>query len=237
MSNVGITNSTWANHRRAKHDTYVTRGPISIKFGKSAPVRKTESDANLFFLNCVSTAQYFLQVYMHKMLYCRPADATRCAVHFLLDLLMSSIGLAGGDDSGAANGHPRNSLSLNGQSGTASTAVEGTRSRGNGDSDASAQGGAHNASPDQERNGSGKDQRAATVQEGLAGNGSGAAGTNKESNTAKSAGRDTEGGDADSGHDGAAQMTETVTARKDTAAADAGAGKKKNKSKKKKKGR
>lgn len=156
---------------------------------------------------------------------------------FCLTCCKSSICLAGDDTSCAANGHLSNSLGPNGQSGTASTAVKGTSSRGNGDSVASALGGAQAASPDQEGGHSAKSQHAVNVQEGLAGNGPGAASTARESDTARTAGRESEGGGADSRHDGAAQMTETGTARKGTAAADAGAGKKKNKSKKKKKGK
>lgn len=193
-----------------------------------------------YLLTCASTANSSSEPYRHQIPCYSVSQASGCAVHFLLDLLKSLIGLAGDASSCAANGHDKdvsNSLSLSAQPGTASTPVKGTSSKGGNEFVASGLGGAHGASPDQEAARNAKGQHAATKQEDSAGDGPGAAGTNKESDTAKTAGRKTEGGDADSGHDGAAQMTETGTARKDTAAADAGAGKKKNKSKKKKKGK
>ena len=168
-----------------------------------------------------------------------------CGVECLIDFTNMSIGLAGqaGVDNGtAANGDSKdlsNSLNLNGKSGTASSAVKEASSKGNGISSTSAQGGGHHAFPNQEGAHSDKGQHAGTMQDGPAGSSPTVTVTGKaESDTAKTAGSDSEDRDAETGHHDAAQVVETGIAQKGAAAADVGAGKKKhNKGKKKKRGK
>lgn len=150
------------------------------------------------------------------------------------NLMTLSIGTAGhaGDNNGtAANGDSKrvdNSPKTSEESGTANTAAKGASRKGNGKS----HGGGHDSSPEGSHSDMGV--HAVITHEGPAGIGPNVA-AKPESDTAKTAGRELEDGDADNGHH-AAQMAETGTAQKGTAANDAGAVKKKhNKGKKKKK--